>query len=99
MNPWTTYGVYTPDLKARSFSGGDLETAKKYCYRDRVVCSERKKTYGFSFEVKWLGWGDRAFRFRRWGWWIGPVEIEWSRLTFLVADKIVWRKEDTDGKA
>ena len=88
-----TYGTYSRDLTASSLQGVSLEDAKKYCWGDRVVCSEKDVTFGFAVRIAFTtSW---EFRFKPF--WneikLGFMKVSWERLKYKWADKIVWTKE------
>ena len=84
-----TYGVYTPDLKASSIQDVDLETARRYCYGDHVICTERMKTFGFEVTFAIVDyWQFRFYRYLQEAR-IGFLRIHWRRLRYRTADKIV----------
>ena len=93
----TTYGVYTQDLTGVSISNLDLETAKRYCYQDHVVCSEKYRTIGFALHIRISKFWE--FRLRpRWGYInLGFINISWETIRQLWADKIVWMREKGGG--
>ena len=89
----TTYGVYTKDLTGVAISGKDLETAKEYCYADRVVCSEKYKTTGFALHIMFSKYWEVRLR-PKWGCLnLGFLQIAWEKTRQLWADKIVWEIE------
>ena len=96
-----TYGVYTSDLKASYLKEVDLETARRYRHGDRVICTERMKTFGFEVSFAIVNY----WQFRIW-WHIGEARlgflgIKWRRLCYKTADKIVEgpkEKEVSNGK-
>ena len=88
-----TYGVYSKDIHGVSLAETDLETAKRYCYGDKVVCSEKDITIGFEIAVKFC---------KEWSWRIRPrlqyanlgfIHLTWRVMKYKWADKVVWSKE------
>ena len=82
-----TYGLYTPDFGAYALKGVSLEVARAAKQGDLVVCSERERAYGFSFEVHWQK--QWYLRVRSWCLEIGPLTFIWGVLRAKWADKIV----------
>ena len=86
-----TYGVYTRDLKYANITERfSVNEAKKWCYDDRVVCSEKKIWCGWSITFRFHKW--REFRVRpQWGIWrFGFLDIECRTHRYTWADKIVY---------
>ncbi len=85
-----TYGVYAKDLKSVSLSGVSLETARRYRYGDKVVCTEKRRTVGFRIKIgiMWRYWEIRFSPF-----WqqisFGPLDIRWEVVSHMWADEIV----------
>lgn len=86
-----TYGVYSRDLKHSSASGKYfIDEAKKWCYGDCVVCSEKKYWCGWTIRFCFHGWSRFRFRPRYGEWHLGFVNIEWHTNRYTWADKIVY---------
>lgn len=92
-----TYGVYTRDLTGVSISNLDFETAKGYCYRDQVVCSEKYKTTGFALHLRFTKYWEFNLR-PRWNFLkLGFIHVSWETTRLLWADKIVYDPQETKG--
>lgn len=92
-----TYGVYSKDFHACSFSDGSLKVAMEYCRDDRVVCSEKVITIGFAVRIAIVK--DWEWRVRpRWGFAnLGFVRISWERLRYKWANEVVWEPHEEGG--
>lgn len=96
-----TYGVYSKDLHSVSLEGVSLETAKKYCWGDKVVCSEKQIRFGTEISIKIL-WCPKDWR---WQWRkyfdntirLGPLSLSWHTLSYTWADKIVYDPKKEGG--
>jgi hypothetical protein len=94
-----TYGVYTRDLKGVSLSERfSIDEVKKWCYKDHVVCSEKKIWCGWSITFRFHKW--RGFRIRPyWNEWrFGFISIETKTHRYTWADKIVYDPLNENGE-
>lgn len=94
-----TYGVYSKDLHSMVIDKlPSYQCAKKYCHGDHVICTEKKIQFGFSLRLTFL-YHLKLWHFGLSKWeslfQIGPIKIEWRKLSYVWADKIVNSEEDS----
>jgi len=94
-----TYGVYSRDLHSCSANEMSLQDAKRWWREGRVVCSEKEIYFGAQLALTFL-WNPKVWRLRWWYRWerkiyLGPIVIEYNRLHYRWADKVVYDGEDT----
>ena len=94
-----TYGVYTQDLKGCSLSGNHtIDECKEWCYKGKVICSEKDRKCGFTLSVLWHEWNRIKLSLFWQRFELGWLTFTWSVNRYKCADKVVWRPEDKEAK-
>lgn len=93
-----TYGVYSKDLHSVVIDRlPSYQCAKKYRHGDYVICTEKERRLGFRLRLTFL-YRREVWRFGLSKWdnlfQIGPIKIEWEKISYIWADKIVNSEEE-----
>ena len=93
-----TYGVYSKDLHSVVIDRlPSYQCAQKYRYGDCVICTEKNIQLGFRLCLTFIYRREEwRFGLSKWAnlFQIGPIKIEWEKMGYVWADKIVNSEEE-----